>query len=228
LRAKTLENIDAVLAEIQQRWGQRIIQVARDYHLEIHTLSTGIEVLDGLLDGGLPIGKVAAFMGTPTSGITTLAYRVTAHSHATGAEVVFIDLPQTFNGGYAADCGVDLDRLLVARPPDLHVALDLTSEVVASRVVELVVLDLGQVSSKVALHRLHQSLVASPTVLLLLTSVPLQGTHVRLQVACRGWLRDERNVIGCTIQATVQQHPRVPVGRSACFDLYFGKGADYA
>ena len=220
-------SIATVLAEIQQKWGHRALQSARDMNLQQPLLATGIEVLDDLLKGGVPTGRITSLIGTPTSGITTLALHLIAQTQVADQEAIYIDVSQTFNGAYADHCGVDLDRLLVVRPPDALEALELTRDIAYSRVVSLIVIDLNQVQPALPLKRLHQPLSSTRTTLLLLAERTLSHTHCSVQITCLDWLYEDQDVVGCHIEATLKQHPRIPVGTQIRFDLRF-KAVDHA
>ena len=225
----SVETVAAVLAEIERRWGHRVVFAARELWHKSTTLPSGINALDDLLGGGIEQGKITALVGRPTSGITTLAYHLISSVHAAGQESVYIDLSQTFNGAYAAACGIDLDRLLVARPPDAVSALNLVRDIATSRVVNFVVLDFeGMGRPAVMLKRLHRRLTATGMALVVTANTALAHTHTRLQVACTGWLYDEADVTGCRIVATLQQHRAQPAGQSAMFDLHFRMMGDRA
>ncbi len=78
-------------------------------------VSTGIDPLDELVQGGFPVGAVTELVGETCSGRMSLA--LSFLSQVTGAEKVcaWIDASNTFNPAAAAAVGVDLRRLLWVR-----------------------------------------------------------------------------------------------------------------
>ena len=215
-----------IMLEVQRRWGHKGMQRASDMRSEHRLLPSGNIALDELLAGGWPIGKISSIIGVPTSGITTLAYQCIAYTHKNRGEVVYIDMSSTFNGGYAKACGIDIDRLLIVQPVDTLSALTLSKDIALSQMVKLLILDIGQ-NKNLPLKRLYPSLDKSHMVLLVLSSKPHQQTHLQVDIHCNKWLKYEWDVVGCEIEATLCKHPRIPVGKTAKFELKFCKGIEH-
>jgi recombination protein RecA len=76
---------------------------------------TGIEALDGLLEGGLPVGAMTELVGEECSGRTSFALSFLSRITATGKVCAWIDASNSFNPASAASVGVDLKRLLWVR-----------------------------------------------------------------------------------------------------------------
>lgn len=77
--------------------------------------STGIQELDALLQGGVPIGAITELVGPPCSGRTTLALTILAGQTAVGKAVAWVDVSDTLDPESAAAAGVDLSRQLWVR-----------------------------------------------------------------------------------------------------------------
>lgn len=77
--------------------------------------STGIEPIDALLSGGLPIGAVTEMYGPECSGRTSSALSFVAQVSQAGKVCAWIDVSNTFDPPSAASNGVDLKRLLWVR-----------------------------------------------------------------------------------------------------------------
>ena len=105
-----------------------------------HT-STGFRTLDGLI-GGLPRQGTVAIVGGPSSGVTTLTLRAVAEAQTAGAIAAWLDLPGRFDPLEAAERGVDLRWLVVVRPARSVDGLRIVGAMLASRSVDLLVLDL--------------------------------------------------------------------------------------
>lgn len=104
-------------------------------------LPTGVAPLDALLGGGLARGALTELLGAPTAGMTTLALTALAHTQARGEVGALLDLRATFDGGYAAACGVALPAFLLVRPDGVLDALALAEALLTSGGVGLLVLD---------------------------------------------------------------------------------------
>ncbi len=98
--------------------------------------------LDQLLVGGLPQGQLVELVGHRSSGrfSTILASLATATS--AGEAAALVDLGDAFDPQLAVAAGVDLERLLWARPGHLKQTL-ISAEVLIAGGFPLVVVDLG-------------------------------------------------------------------------------------
>jgi hypothetical protein len=77
--------------------------------------ATGIEPLDDVLQGGLPIGAISEMVGPECSGRTSVALSFLAQMTQAGKICCWIDVANTFDPASAAAIGVDLTRLLWVR-----------------------------------------------------------------------------------------------------------------
>jgi recombination protein RecA len=77
--------------------------------------STGIPVLDELLEGGLPLGAITEMVGPECSGRTSLALSFVSQMTQTGKACAWIDVSNALDPESAAATGVDLSRLLWVR-----------------------------------------------------------------------------------------------------------------
>lgn len=75
----------------------------------------GIENLDGLLRGGLPVGAISELTGPESSGRTSLAFTFIAQRIASGQVCAWVDAADALDPQSAASCGVHLQRLLWVR-----------------------------------------------------------------------------------------------------------------
>src|SRR5262249_10047654 len=78
---------------------------------DAQTFSTGFPSLDRLLGGGFPRGRMVEMYGPAGGGKTTLALQCIAHAQRAHLNAAFIDADQTFDGIYAKNLGVDIEKL---------------------------------------------------------------------------------------------------------------------
>jgi len=78
-------------------------------------LPTGIDALDEVVRGGLPVGAVTELVGPECSGRTTVALRFVAGMTRAGRVCAWIDVSNALDPASAAAAGVDLTRLLWVR-----------------------------------------------------------------------------------------------------------------
>jgi len=122
-------------------------------------LPTGFESLDAALGGGLPRGHLSEIVGPATAGLTTLVQRFLGHVTGQANVAAWVDAPDAFDPASAVAAGVDLERLLWVRPPDLATAFVATEALLALGGFPLVLLD----ARLAACSRGHRSTVAPPS-----------------------------------------------------------------
>jgi len=76
---------------------------------------TGVEAVNELLQGGLPLGAISEFVGPECSGRTSLALSFIAQVTRTGSVCAWVDAGDALQPESAAAAGVDLERLLWVR-----------------------------------------------------------------------------------------------------------------
>jgi protein ImuA len=94
------------IKRLERRPARRVGQVA-----------CGLASIDALLPGGFPCGALSELRGGPSSGKTAVALSTMARLPR-GALAAFIDGRGELYPPAAAALGVDLERLLIVRPPD--------------------------------------------------------------------------------------------------------------
>jgi RecA/RadA recombinase len=104
-------------------------------------LATGFPALDSVLDGGLPRGQLTELVGVASTGLTSVVHRLLGHVTKQGQVAAWIDAPDAFDPASAVAAGVDLERLLWVRPPDLATAFTAAEAVLALGGFPLVLLD---------------------------------------------------------------------------------------
>jgi hypothetical protein len=106
-------------------------------------LATGLPALDRLLGGGFPRGRLAEIAGPLSAGRTSLALALLAEATRRGALVSVIDAADAFDPSSAHAAGVDLARVLWARPLAVAEALRCAEHVLTAGGFELVLVDLA-------------------------------------------------------------------------------------
>lgn len=82
-------------------------------------LSTGVPVLDEHLAGGWPQGHLSEVVGQASSGRTSVVLATLAAVTRQGGVVALVDVADRLDPASAAAAGVDLDRLLWVRGPNI-------------------------------------------------------------------------------------------------------------
>lgn len=124
------------------RSARELDRTLRDEEEEHPPLVTAVPALDRLLDGGLPRGHLVELVGSRTSGRFSALLSALAAATGIGESAALVDLGDALDPAAAEALGVDLKRLLWARPKDLKEALAGTEMLIGAGFA-LVVLDLG-------------------------------------------------------------------------------------
>jgi recombination protein RecA len=151
-------------------------------------LPTGSAPVDALLQGGLPRGRVTEVAGAWSSGKTALLFGAMAELTRARRLCAYIDGRGELYPPSAAALGVDLERLLVVRPPGK--GLVRAAEIVAkSGAFALAVVDLpdGERLDDAASGRLRAAAAGGGAAVVVLSPVPgaVAQASVKLQVADR-------------------------------------------
>lgn len=188
--------IQHTLWELERQFGAGVLIPAAQ--LRGRYLSTGYPALDALLTGGgIAAGQMTAVSGTPTSGATTLVYRLIAQAqHAEGISA-FIDHTGTFDAESAVAQGVQLDRLLLITARTAERGINMALDLIRTDTVALIALDWAEgalSASTIELLRANIVRTRSALVVLRRTLPPLGGVYTALQFDRLGWLNggDER------------------------------------
>lgn len=107
----------------------------------VKLISSGSLVLDAILGGGIPAGRVIEIYGPEASGKTSIALTAVANVQRDGGTAAFIDLEQALDPRYARKLGVDVDNLALSQPEYGEQALDLVEALAASGAVDIIVVD---------------------------------------------------------------------------------------
>lgn len=223
--------LETLLDTLHQRWGDSILKSGQTLKLRASLyVLTGFPALDQLLRGSLPAGQTIALLGRPTSGMTTLAYKILAHAQSADAYGLYIDLDSSFDPDYAARCGVALERLYVARPETDIYALTITQDLLISGRVSTIVLDLGgNQPGTASLQRLTHTLNRTGGLVLLLqtltsrqrpSQVTARPTTTRLLVERQAWLERHPDICGYRSCVTLLKH-RTAAGQQVTIEIDF-------
>jgi hypothetical protein len=156
----------AVRLHIESALAQRIPSALTPAVKTIRPVArTGIETLDELLQGGLPVGAITELVGPECSGRTSVALSFLARLMHSAKVCAWIDVSDTLHPESAAAAGVDLSRLLWVRcgtpstkpkPPStkpwprLEQALRVTGLLLQTGGFAAIVLDMGSIPPEFA------------------------------------------------------------------------------
>ena len=140
-REKALE---LAIGQIEKRFGKGSIMKLGESAIlsSVEAIPTGSLALDLALGiGGIPRGRITEIFGPESSGKTTLAQHIIAEAQQRGGLVAYIDAEHAMDPAYAANCGVDVDSLLISQPDTGEQALEICEALVRSSAVDVIVID---------------------------------------------------------------------------------------
>jgi len=108
--------LELTVNALQNRYGQLAIRRLKPQKQPIPHVATGFSPLDKALGiGGLPRGHITELVSIPSSGTVTIALNLVAQAQTEGL-AIYLDVDQNFDPPYAAQLGVDLERLVLIEP----------------------------------------------------------------------------------------------------------------
>jgi recombination protein RecA len=136
--------LDLAISQVEKQFGRGSImrlgetkgRVAAD---SIPTGSISLDLALGI--GGIPKGRVTEIFGVEGAGKSTLAQHIIAEAQKGGGMAAYIDVEHALDPTYAADCGVQVNDLLISQPDSGEQALEITETLVRSGAVDVVVID---------------------------------------------------------------------------------------
>ncbi len=148
-------------------------------------LATGLPEIDGLLRGGLPLGRLTEIHGPASSGRTSLVLSLVSGVTRRGECAAVVDRADALDPVSARAAGVDLARLLWARAPGRSEALRCAARLLETEGFPLVVLDLGDApdastAGDTAWLRLSRQAAATRTALVLVTAQRTAGSYAEV------------------------------------------------
>jgi len=135
--------LDRALGDLDKRFGEgTVMRLGDAHHLIVEAIPTGSLSLDIALGvGGIPRGRVTEIFGPESSGKTTISQHIVAEAQKRGGTAAYIDMEHALDPVYAAQCGVDVDNLLISQPDTGEQALEIAETLVRSGAIDVVVID---------------------------------------------------------------------------------------
>lgn len=134
--------VEMAVDQIEKQFGKgAIMKLGEGNRAKVQTSPTGSLSLDIALGGGVPKGRIIEIYGPESSGKTTLAYHVIAEAQKLGGIAAFIDAEHALDPDYAANIGVNVEKLLISQPDTGEQALEIAETLVRSNAVDVLVVD---------------------------------------------------------------------------------------
>ena len=136
--------LELAIDQIEKRFGKgsvmKLGEAAARSHVEV--IPSGSLALDiALGSGGIPRGRITEIFGPESSGKTTLGQHIIAEAQKGGGTASYIDVEHALDPTYAANCGVNVNDMLISQPDTGEEALEITEALVRSGAVDVIVID---------------------------------------------------------------------------------------
>ena len=138
------DDLNRALEQITKDFGKGAIMRLGDEEavLNVSAIPTGALALDIALGiGGIPRGRVTEIFGPESAGKSTLAQHIIAQSQRLGGTTAYIDVEHALEPEYAAQCGINVDDLLISQPDTGEQALEICEALIRSNALDAVVVD---------------------------------------------------------------------------------------
>lgn len=141
--SKKHEVIADALKSIEKQFGKWALIKMWDNSTagQVETTHSGSYVLDIVLGGGYPKGRVVEIYGPESSGKTTVTLLAAAQVQKAGWVVAFIDAEHALDPNYAAMLGVDIPNLYLSQPDYGEQALQIAEELAKTGAFDLIIID---------------------------------------------------------------------------------------
>lgn len=138
-----LEALKVAMERIEKTYGKgSLMNLGSEKAEEVGVISSGSISLDMALGvGGYPRGRIIEIYGPESSGKTTLAIHAIAEAQKNGGLAAIVDAEHAFDPTYAANLGVDVDRLWISQPDNGEQALEIAEQLIRSSAMDVVVID---------------------------------------------------------------------------------------
>jgi recombination protein RecA len=143
MTTEKVKALELAISQIEKRFGKgSVMKLGEAPLVKVQAIPSGSLALDMALGvGGIPKGRITEIFGPESSGKTTLAQHIIAEAQKLGGTVAYIDAEHALDPSYAANCGVNVDDLLISQPDTGEQALEITEALVRSGAVDVIVID---------------------------------------------------------------------------------------
>jgi recombination protein RecA len=136
--------LELAIGQIERQFGRGAIMRLGDaaQRMSVEAIPTGSISLDLALGiGGIPKGRIIEVFGAESAGKSTLCHHIVAEAQRLGGIAAYVDAEHSLDPTYAANCGVQVDSLLVSQPDSAEQALEIVEYLIRSGALDLVVID---------------------------------------------------------------------------------------
>lgn len=134
--------LEETVKALQKKFGKSYISVASEVlDTDYQRNSMGLFALDYICGGGLPERKIMMLAGQESAGKTSTMLAIIAHYQKMGKKCALLNKEFGFDAVWANKLGVQLDKLVMARPQTIEEASDTIEPLIMSGEFDLIALD---------------------------------------------------------------------------------------
>jgi len=118
-KSKKLDIIDKVCKKLQDKFGKESVNYLGNKEVEkLPRISSGVVIIDDIIGGGYPRGRIVEIFGEASTGKTTICYHAIAEAQKAFPEqfCALVDSEHSFDFFYAQSIGVNVGELVVSQP----------------------------------------------------------------------------------------------------------------
>jgi recombination protein RecA len=142
--AKRREDLTKAIETITKEHGKGAIMRLGDpgASVAVSSIPTGALSLDIALGvGGIPRGRITEIYGPESAGKSTLAQHIIAEAQRNGGMAAYIDVEHALDPEYAAQCGINIEEMLISQPDTGEQALEICEALIRSNALDVVIVD---------------------------------------------------------------------------------------
>jgi recombination protein RecA len=143
MTTEKVKALELAISQIEKRFGKgSVMKLGESPPAKVGAIPSGSLALDLALGiGGIPRGRITEIFGPEASGKTTLGQHIIAEAQKLEGTAAYIDAEHALDPTYAANCGVNINDLLISQPDTGEQALEITEALVRSGAVDVIVID---------------------------------------------------------------------------------------
>lgn len=138
---KEVLSLKDLMGNLQKEHGEKTVGYFEDTYINPEQISTGSIELDEKMAGGWQRGRVHEVFGENASGKSCLTYHGIAETQKAGGVAVYVDAEHAFDPTFAANFGVDCDKLILVKPDTGEQAFDMILDFIDTNEVDMIVID---------------------------------------------------------------------------------------
>lgn len=144
MKEKNVNKLDVIISDLNTKFkydDKTIRRLDDDIIIDVDRFSTGSIVIDKLLDGGVPRGRITEIYGNESTGKTTLAIQTIMSAQREGYTCLYLDVENSLDIGYLRSLGIDSSKLYLIQSTYGEEVIEIAKRFIESGEIGVVVLD---------------------------------------------------------------------------------------